>query len=150
MENSNLLDWSKLSGFITIALLISGFGFYFGFKNAEAEAIADSNLETSLTNSETNSIQNAEERLSTIDPESTQPNQAQDGINQAISDSEIFWILPNQEPICPDDYPIKGKFTGDINKFYTKENTFYGRVKPHLCFASEDYALETAGFIKSF
>ncbi len=68
----------------------------------------------------------------------------------ALEVEGVHWIKAGEEPICPQEYPIKGKLDTSVNVYYTKDNKFYNRVKPHLCFANEDFASEEAGFIKKF
>jgi hypothetical protein len=123
--------------FIFIVIFIS-VGFYFGYKNAEAtftdpEFIANSLKESEIIpNLEQNNLTN----IPLEEDDETKKN--------------VLWVKINEEPTCPPTHPIKGKFTNSANVYYTKENNFYNRVVPHICFSSEEYAREIAGFIKKF
>ncbi len=62
----------------------------------------------------------------------------------------VYWIGINEVPICPQDHPIKAKYDGTIGFYYMKSNNSYDRVKPALCFATEEFARDTAGFIRKY
>ena len=110
-------------------------GFYFGYKNAEAKF---TNPEL-ISNNKLNTTDSSSTNLAVIDPE-----------NDIEINTNVVWIKINQEPTCPPTHPIKGKFTNSANIYYTKDNNFYNRVVPHICFSTEEYAKEIAGFIKKF
>jgi len=116
-------------GFLVILIFLSGF--YFGYKNRDARASEEIS----------NQI--------VIQTESSTSPQVQ-GVSEAKNPSGVFWIKLGQEPICPTGFPIKGKYKDSSKVFYTQDNKSYGRVKPDLCFATEDFAIKEAGFIKQF
>ena len=62
----------------------------------------------------------------------------------------VYWIPIGEAPICPETHPIKGKLGSDAPVFYTKANDWYDRIKPQLCFASEEYARNEAGFLQKY
>lgn len=62
----------------------------------------------------------------------------------------VQWIRPNQEPICDKDHPIKGVSKSGPDTYYTKTYKTYEKIKPEICFATEEIARDTAGFIKKF
>ena len=62
----------------------------------------------------------------------------------------VHWIGVGNSPECPETHPIKGKLGSDAPVFYTKDNDWYDRIKPQLCFATEEYARDVAGFVKKF
>jgi hypothetical protein len=62
----------------------------------------------------------------------------------------VFWIKVNQEPICPASYTVKGTFKAEGGTYYTADYKSYTRIKPDICFVSEEFARDTAGFIKKF
>ena len=64
--------------------------------------------------------------------------------------SGVFWIKSGQQPVCTNDYPVKGKFDAPASFYYTRESKTYDRVKPDICFASEEVARDVAGFIRKF
>lgn len=126
--------------FLFIVIFI-GVGFYFGYKNAEAtftnpDFIAE--YQSTLSSSDSKKSSSSSNSLEIVIPEDKE------------LESNVVWIQINEEPICPPTHPIKGKFNNSANVYYTKENNFYNRVIPHICFASEEYAREVAGFIKRF
>jgi hypothetical protein len=123
---------SSLSA-ILLALLVGGSGFYFGFK----------------TNFKTNESVNAENNSKTIQKPVVE---ATNKVVEQIVTKEVLgvqWIKPNQSPTCDKDHPIKGKFS-KTNYYYTKSAKTYDRVSPDICFTTEEFARDTAGFIKKF
>ncbi len=66
------------------------------------------------------------------------------------SPEAVVWIKVGDEPTCPQTHRIKGKFDNTVNVYYTLDNKSYNRVIPHICFSSEEFARDTAGFIKKF
>ena len=114
-------------------VVLFGFGFYFGYKKAEVDASGG-----------VSGIENIAKQVEA---------DISDNNGEAIDFKEIeavYWIPVGSEPNCPVNYPIKAKLGSEVNVFYTKENKFYDRVKPSLCFANAAYARETAGFIQKF
>lgn len=62
----------------------------------------------------------------------------------------VYWIKPNQEPICPETHPIKGTFTTTQGYFYLPDHKNYKLVKADICFVNEEFARDVAGFIRKF
>jgi hypothetical protein len=62
----------------------------------------------------------------------------------------VKFIKPNEKKECGENYSIKGTFNADNGNYYTKTNKSYDRIKPDICFATEDFAQGVAGFIKKF
>ena len=93
-------------------------------------------------------------------PESAPPVVASDAkANSNTSDKvvtnvknidSVYWVKPGQEPICPQTHSVKGKFDSNINIFYTQSNKNYFRIRPDICFSSEEFAKDQAGFVKKF
>ena len=117
------------SGLVFLVCLLFTVGFYFGYKNAEARL----NIQT--VNQGFQSDVSAE----TIDKEII-----------AESVPGVYWIKPGEEPICPNTHPVKGTYNDNNGNFYTKENSRYDRIKPDICFATEEYAKNESGYIKKF
>ena len=120
-------------GLIFLAVILFAFGFYLGLKYKPAETKTVTNGLSNLKSSETN-------------PE--KPYQSNNLSGKDVP--EIFWIKSGAEPICPEKYPIKGKLTDGQKSYYLPENKSAGRVKPDICFLNEEYAKNTAGFIRKF
>ena len=121
----------------TLAILfVCGFmifvGYYFGFKSAKAQ------VELTATKDEIGKI-------------------AQ-GFNSSTSNEKViskdvpgvFWIKSNQEPVCPKEYPVKGTFNSNGGNYVLKSYKNYDKTRPDICFATEDFARDTVGFIKKF
>lgn len=128
---------TQILGVGVLVVIIFIFGFYLGYKNRDSkvETVVSSTL-TTQTNSP---VQVSSNKTDNQNQTTTPSNQA------------VFWIKVGENPICPENYPIKGKFDSSSAKFYyTTDNKSYDRVKPDICFTSEDFASNTAGFIKKF
>jgi hypothetical protein len=69
---------------------------------------------------------------------------------QTIPVPAVKFIKINEPHICPAEFTVKGTFNSDNGNYYTKENKNYERIKPDICFASEEFARDSAGFIKKF
>ena len=70
---------------------------------------------------------------------------------QAQVVSAVFWILPGNQPVCPESHAIKGAFqTSGVSYYYTSDSKQYTRVQPDICFATEEFARDIAGFVKKF
>ncbi len=122
--------WLNYLGLIMLAGLLFGFGFYFGFKSSSA---------------------NNNGKISGLSKELNSSSGTKITENVKVKEVEgLFWIKPNESPVCPSDYPIKGVFKTDSNYYYTKESKMYDRVKPDICFANEEIAKNNAGFLKKF
>ena len=119
-------------GIFTLVLLIFITGFYFGRK----QVLANQDLSYSqILDSE--ALQNTSDLT-----------QKTNIITKEVEG--VHWIKAGNEPYCPEDYPIKGKFDKNVNVFYTQDNKYYKRVVAHVCFATEDFASNKAGFIKKY
>jgi hypothetical protein len=118
-------------------LLFFGVGFYIGWKVKEANS----------TNSNTNLAQN---NILTSQAAAQTEKSANIPKIESLPVEGVSFIKANNPKNCPETHQIKGTFTLDVGYFYTKENKSYDRVKPDICFASEEFAKDTAGFIKKF
>jgi len=121
-------NWLNYLGLIFLAIVLFSSGFYFGFKNSSAKQ-SESQVEKNIAETKSDSV--------------TELIKAKDV-------DGVFWIKPGQEPICPKEYSIKGTFNDSGGNFYTKTNPRYDRIKPDICFATEDFARDKTGFIKKF
>lgn len=57
-------------------------------------------------------------------------------------------VAPASASACPDDHPVKGyssRHSDGPGVYYAPGSTFYDRVKPERCFASEEAARQ-AGY----
>jgi hypothetical protein len=97
---------------VVVSVLLVVVGYYFGYKNAVAQKGIESSGEKVKSSSE-----------SSIEVESLK------------KDLKVYYFEVGEERSCPKGFPVKGKFESDINLYYTKENQFYERVKPHVCFS---------------
>jgi len=80
--------------------------------------------------------------------ENGQDNQPQ---IETIEVEGVFWILPGQEPICPDTHPIKGALqSSGVSYFYAPDSKMYKRVMADICFTTQEFARDVAGFVKKF
>jgi hypothetical protein len=108
-----------------IIVMSAGCGYYFGFKtSANNKASVPREI----------SIQSSSVQINIISKE-------------VIG---VQWIKPNQEPKCDKDHKVKGKFNQQINYYYSPEYKNYERITPEICFSTEDFARDSAGFIKKF
>ncbi len=119
--------WLNIFGIIVICCILSGIGFYFGYKTSEAnkKLATDSGIVKAASEIEKKEI-------------------------KALEVPGVFWILPNKEPNCPETHTIKGTFAANSGNFYTKDNKNWERIKADICFATEEFARDKAGFIKKF
>jgi hypothetical protein len=63
----------------------------------------------------------------------------------------VWFIKAGEKPECPENYLIKGKFADSgTGYYYTKESKTFDRVKPQICFATEEVAKTKAGFVKKY
>jgi hypothetical protein len=117
---------------IFLCIFLVFIGFYFGFKTAKAQ------MEVTTTKEEIGKI---------ADKLTSKPEVA--GVTAKEVDG-VYWIKANSEPNCPDDYPIKGTFSANNGNYMTKTYKGYEKTRPDICFATEEYARDSAGFIKKF
>jgi hypothetical protein len=125
MENSK--KWLNYLGILLLVVLVFGIGFYYGFRYREANS----------QEADFSDVQGAAESIEHIEVKAKEV----DG---------VYWIKAGQDPNCPADHPIKGKFDSGVCFFYNKDNQFYNRVKAHVCFATEEFAEEEVGCIKKY
>ncbi|MEM1312604.1 MAG: hypothetical protein AAGF07_04030 [Patescibacteria group bacterium] len=118
----------NIIGTVSLIVIIFVVGFYFGYKNATA---SQANL---------NGIP--------VTTASDTPNNKQE--IKALEVLGVQWIKIGQEPVCESNYPIKGTFADNFGNYYTPENSRYKRIKADICFANEEYARDTAGFVKKY
>ncbi len=112
-------------GISLLVCVVFGAGFYFGYKNSESKSIIVASVNT--------------DRGKIVEP------------LKAREVDGVFWIQPGKEPACPENAPIKGKFgTDGLNQYYLPENKNYNKIKTSICFATEEFARDKAGFIKKF
>jgi hypothetical protein len=121
---------------ILAIILVCGFfvfiGFYFGYKSAKSQ------VELTASKDEIGKI------AQNLNSSTT---------NEKIVAKEIpgvFWIKSNQEPICPKEYPIKGTFNSNGGNYVLKSYKNYDKTRPDICFATEEFARDSVGFIKKF
>jgi hypothetical protein len=119
--------WINYAGVAFLVIVIFIIGFYFGYKNAKSNQTG-----TTIINTSDNSAATVSTQI------------------QALQVDGVMWIKAGQDPVCPQSHPVKGTFSDNFGNYYTKDNTRYDRIKPDICFATEDYARDTAGFIKKF
>ncbi len=125
----NLKSIVNYLGYLVLVVILVGSGFYFGYKNAEASLKTDS------------TSKNVSNALAKI-------NSSQKSEVKILEVEGAFWLKNGQDPICPATHPVKGKFDSKANVYYLPENKFYNRSSPDICFASEEYARDKAGFLK--
>jgi hypothetical protein len=100
--------------------------FHFGYKAGEFQGLAKS------------------KEISTVSEKKIE--EVKKYIPQEVPGIHFFKVNENKE--CPVGYEIKGRFTTDLGYFYTKDNKFYDRISPDICFVNEDVAMNKAGFIR--
>lgn len=69
---------------------------------------------------------------------------------EVLSVPGVYWIKAGEAPVCPESHPIKGKFDSYTGYFYARDHKGYDKIKPLLCFVSEEYATKEAGFLKKY
>lgn len=121
---------------LVIAILFFGVGFFFGFKTK----VDTSSNEAVIASSSASSSSTSSIATTTTSPATN---------NTSITD--VFWIRVGTNPVCPETHPIKGKFDSSTAKFYyATDNKSYDRVRPDICFTTENFAKDVAGFVKKF
>jgi hypothetical protein len=128
---------SKFYIFLAVlAVTLCGFSFFLGYKFQSFRVKSEGQDQLIIST------------LKEIEQDSNDINKA--NINtQALDISNVYWLAIDAQPVCPDTHIIKGK-AGQVNYYYTPDNTFYNRVKPNICFSSEEYAKDIAKFIKKY
>jgi len=148
------LKGNKISLFSLFLIFIVIFtaGFFVGYirgkqiAKTQADLVAQNVIENELSVEKQNTNQNSESNQNLNNqkgPEETKKTTPE------ISKIDIFWIKPSDPPNCPDSHPIKAKVNSDSLLYYASSSKSYARVRPHLCFASEEIAINS-GFIKKF
>jgi hypothetical protein len=125
-------------GYFLLAVVLFGAGFYFGYKNATASIQANSDSTTKAVENVAKTIVDSSQTSSSTNTSSVKPT------------TGVYWIKSGQQPVCPQEYSIKGKFDSPASFYYMKDNKQYDRVKADICFASEEVARDVAGFIRKY
>ncbi len=128
--NWNFANLNQILANVFVVTVSLGSGYYFGYKTSQGSINSNS--------------------LKSI---SGQSSTSQSSVQISIVAKEVVgvqWIKPNQEPRCDKDYKIKGKFNSQTNYYYTPTHKNYEKIKPEICFASEEFAKDSAGFIKKY
>jgi hypothetical protein len=81
-----------------------------------------------------------------IDAQTT--TQVADQPVEVLEVNEVFWLPPGGQSSCPENHPVKGKFTSTGNVAYSPTNKSYNRVRAHLCLQSIEFATQQAGFFQ--
>lgn len=132
---------NKPSIYSILVILFSGIvffpvGFFFGYKTKVNDATPETSLATTS---------------SSISSSSVTTSVSNQRATSVTNTTEVFWIKVGTNPVCPETHPIKGKFDSSTAKFYyTTENKNYDRVRPDICFTTENFAKDVAGFVKKF
>ena len=130
MKTKEMLNYL---GMIFLGVLLFVGGFYFGYKYNAGKTVST----TSGIVAGVEDIKKSADSVTNVQV-------------QAKEVEGLLWIKAGEEPICPNTHPIKGKVDGTIGYYYNKTNKSYDRVKPIVCFATEEYAEKSAGFVKKF
>ncbi|GAB4144925.1 MAG: hypothetical protein OHK0017_03960 [Patescibacteria group bacterium] len=116
--------WPYLT--LAIGVLVGlGFGYFFGLKTQKVENKVFTSDVSSLTQAE------AKPELKIV----------------TRTVDEVHFFKPDEDRICPEEYPIKAKFDGTTAIFYAASNKSYKQVKPQLCFTSAESANQK-GFLE--
>jgi len=134
-------------GIVLISAMLLIVGGFFGYKIRDGQIQKETTQNTQQTDKKADT-QSQNQQVSDSDRSTKSKTAIQDTSSE--NQNQIFWIKPNNPPNCPETHPIKGKVDGSSGLFYTKENKFYTRVVPIICFATEEYAIQTAGFQKKY
>ena len=119
-----------------VAVIFFVAGFFFGYKTKVNNSSAEVNISSSSLSLNSSTYNSSTKVSPTITLTNT---------------SDVFWIKVGTNPVCPETHPIKGKFDSSTAKFYyTTDNKNYDRVRPDICFTTENFAKDTAGFVKKF
>ena len=126
-QNKNQI--SNILAVILIGCLCAGLGYYFGTKVATKDLQDKQKVEIAKV------VENVEKKTENI---------------VAKEVTGVQWFKPNTEPKCDDTHPIKAVFRSGDGIYYTKEYKNYTKTKPDMCFATEEFARDSAGLIKKF
>jgi hypothetical protein len=127
--NFNKNSVSNLLAVILISCICAGLGYYFGTKVATRDMQEKQKVEIAKV------AQNVEKKIENI---------------VAKDVPGVQWFKPNSEPKCDESHPIKGVFRSGDGIYYVKTYKNYEKTKPDLCFATEEFARDSAGLIKKF
>lgn len=123
----NYKIWSYL-GYTILGSLIFVIGFWFGLKY-------DTNTSSNLTQTTYGISVSASSSANIV----------------ATEVPGIMWIKAGEDNTkCPVDHPIKGKFDSYTGYYYMPDQKSYKNVKAVVCFATEDYAKNSAGFLRKY
>ena len=125
----NKTNISNILAVILIGCLCAGLGYYFGTKTATKALQDQQKIEIAKV------VENVEKKTENV---------------VAKEVSGVQWFLPNTEPKCDPQHPIKGVFRSGDGIYYIKSYKNYEKTKPDLCFATEEFARDTAGMIKKY
>lgn len=120
---------SNILAIILIGILCTGLGYYFGTKVATKAMQDQQKTEIAKV------VENVEKK-------------SENTVTKEVIG--VQWFKPNSEPKCDDSHPIKGVFRSGDGVYYTKEFKNYAKTKPDMCFATEEFARDSAGLIKKF
>ena len=118
-------------GYLCTILIIFGLGFYFGFRVGGTNNLSQTKTEYSNSNMSSS-------------------NSATVKIESKEVPGVFFFKINSADHVCPIDYKVKGTFGTDTGNYYLENNKNYARIKPDICFASEEFARDSAGFIKKY
>lgn len=126
---------TDIFGLVVLGLILFVAGFYFGYKTMSSSAgignpFGPNNSSGAITAANSSSTQEVKIEAKDV--------------------PGVYWIKAGESPVCPPEYPIKGRFDNSANVFYTKDSKMYNRVSPDICFATEDFAQNSAGFVRKF
>ncbi len=131
--NSKILE---RAGLTFLAVVLFCFGFYLGIKYEPVDSNSTKNQGKSISSNLDNQ------------PSSSAPSANNKIVGKEVS--EVSWVKTGAEPVCPESHPIKGRLTDGQKLYYLPENKTASRVKPDICFLNEEYAKNTAGFIRKY
>jgi hypothetical protein len=128
----NLAQLNQILANVFVVVISLGSGYYFGYKTSQSSTV---NVDSAKS----------------IRISSTSSQISSQSINIVTKEVVgVQWIKPNQEPRCDKDHKIKGKFNSQANYYYTPTYKTYDKLNPEICFANEEFAKDSAGFIKKY
>jgi hypothetical protein len=127
--NFNKNSVSNLLAVGLIAIICAGLGYYFGTKVATRELQEKQKEQIAIV------AQNVEKKSETV---------------VAKEVAGVQWFKSNEDPKCDETHPIKGVFRSGDGIYYTRDYKKYETTKPDLCFATEEFARDSAGLRKKF
>ena len=116
-------------GYVLVAFVLVFAGYWLGSKNTEARAIKEKEQAVAEV----------------IEQNKTKPPEV-----KALEVVGVHWLKLNELPQCPSTHPVKGKVNSDGGIYYSTDHKNWGKIKPQLCFANEEYARDKAFFEKKY